>query len=562
MKVKNSIIAGCLLILSFGSMKPLFSSGFFPMHDDAQVARVIVMARALKHGQFPVRIVADLGYGYGYPLFNFYGPLPYYVGGLIHLLGIDALTATKIMIGIGIITGTMAMYLCSSLVFGTLGGLVSAILFTYFPYRAVQLYVRGAVGELWAASFMPLLLFGILKITKKEVSGVYIAGLSIAAIILSHTVFGYISIGGIGGMVLLLYLFSILCHKKNLQSFGFSLFASMICALGITAFFWIPALTEMSFTNVQKVIGETADYKDHFVCLPQLWDSQWGFGGSAPGCADGLSFKLGKFHIFYFFLAILLWLFSKERERRLSIILISVVAASGLLIFFMLRASHGAWDALPLFSFIQYPWRFLGPLGVCMGFVPGYVLYKKKAIRGVILLSLIGGSIVILNHKLFSPQYLYSASGVTFGTTEELRWRASKVSDEYLPRGLIIPDTVSEVVSGRVIGNEYMKVTKLIETETEGVYEIIAGKDQKLKLNMAFYPGWTYSINGIYVKPEVVRGQPSVILSMGTSFLKMEFRNTPVRVLGNGISCAFLIGIVVYFFYGKKIISHHRYPGL
>ena len=89
------------------------------MHDDAQVARVIVMAHALRHGQFPVRIVADLGYGYGYPIFNFYGPLPYYIGGILHVLGIDSLTATKIMIGIGVVIGSLSMYVLSSSIFGT-----------------------------------------------------------------------------------------------------------------------------------------------------------------------------------------------------------------------------------------------------------------------------------------------------------------------------------------------------------------------------------------------------------------------------------------------------------
>jgi uncharacterized membrane protein len=70
-----------LCSLVFLQVRHLFADGFYPMHDDTQVSRVVVMGRALIHGQFPVRWVSDLGYGYGYPLFNFYGPLPYYVGG-------------------------------------------------------------------------------------------------------------------------------------------------------------------------------------------------------------------------------------------------------------------------------------------------------------------------------------------------------------------------------------------------------------------------------------------------------------------------------------------------
>ena len=76
-----------VLALSFWAIKPLFISGFFPMHDDTQVARVFEMGKMLKEGTFPVRWVPDLGYGYGYPLFNFYAPLAYYVGGFFMLLG-------------------------------------------------------------------------------------------------------------------------------------------------------------------------------------------------------------------------------------------------------------------------------------------------------------------------------------------------------------------------------------------------------------------------------------------------------------------------------------------
>ena len=86
-----------LLLLSFGAIRPLLAKGFFPMHDDTQVGRVIVMGKALRNGQFPVRWVSDLGYGYGYPLFNYYGPLPYYVGGFLYALGLPAVEATKVI---------------------------------------------------------------------------------------------------------------------------------------------------------------------------------------------------------------------------------------------------------------------------------------------------------------------------------------------------------------------------------------------------------------------------------------------------------------------------------
>ncbi|KKR71564.1 MAG: hypothetical protein UU15_C0048G0007, partial [Candidatus Levybacteria bacterium GW2011_GWC2_40_7] len=99
-----------VIILSFWSVKSLIERGYFPMHDDTQVARVVVMGKALRNGQFPVRWVSDLGYGYGYPLYNFYGPLPYYFGGSLYALGVDSVMATKWMFGIGTVLAAVTMY--------------------------------------------------------------------------------------------------------------------------------------------------------------------------------------------------------------------------------------------------------------------------------------------------------------------------------------------------------------------------------------------------------------------------------------------------------------------
>src|SRR3990167_10607745 len=118
-----------VLILSFWAIQPFFISGFFPMHDDVQVARVFEMKKVLQNGVFPVRWVPDLGYGYGYPIFNFYAPLAYYAGGFFTLLGFDALIATKTMMGIGILLAGVFMYLLAREFWGKKGGVLSGLFY-------------------------------------------------------------------------------------------------------------------------------------------------------------------------------------------------------------------------------------------------------------------------------------------------------------------------------------------------------------------------------------------------------------------------------------------------
>jgi uncharacterized membrane protein len=166
-KIKKILLLILILFLSVFSIRFLLKPGFFPIHDNTQVARVFEMKEALKSFQFPVRWVSDLGYGYGYPIFNFYNPLPYYFGGLINLLGLSTLTATKIMFIFAILLSALSMYFLTKEFFGNLGGITSALFYLYAPYHAVQIYVRGAVAELWAYAFLPLI-FLPLNFTKQS----------------------------------------------------------------------------------------------------------------------------------------------------------------------------------------------------------------------------------------------------------------------------------------------------------------------------------------------------------------------------------------------------------
>src|SRR3989339_1677275 len=157
-----------VLLLSYFAVKALFAPGFFTMHDDTQVARVYEMGKALKDGMFPVRWAADLGYGYGYPIFNFYAPLAYYFGGLFTLAGVDALIAAKLMIGLGILLSGIFMYLLAREFFGEAGGILSALFYVYAPYHAVEIYIRGDVSEFFAYAFIPLVFFALHKIYKEQ----------------------------------------------------------------------------------------------------------------------------------------------------------------------------------------------------------------------------------------------------------------------------------------------------------------------------------------------------------------------------------------------------------
>ncbi len=538
-----------VIIVSLFALQSLIGSGYFPMHDDTQVSRVIVMGKALREGQFPVRWVSDLGYGYGYPLFNFYGPLPYYVGGGLYALGIDAVIATKMMFFIGAILAPILMYIAVAPFLGLVPAVIAAVFFMYAPYHAVQIYVRGAVGEYWAYAFVPLIFYGLWGIKNKVTDkAVVVGGIGLAGVIISHTIGGYIVVLGLV-VCTILSLIAIGIKKMSMRDL-LPLFGLISLGVGLSAFFWLPALAEKQFTAVEGMLWDSADFHDHFVCPSQLWNSAWGFGGSAKGCIDGMSFKLGKFHIMAAIVGLLVWVSTKKKEYKF--IFMSGLIAFLFSVFMTLQISQSVWEIIPFSGYIQYPWRFLAfaAFGTSL-LVSGIVFIKKQIFRigiGVIVLIMV----VALNSKVFTPQYKYEKPSSYFENTQDLRFRVSKISDEYLPPQIPRPLSENDIVRGTIVSGQDIRVESEFESNTYDKYPVVARNKTEIIIKKAYFPGFRYLVNGKVQKPVIVNGLPHLIVPEGRSVVELFFDNTPVRSFANALSILTLLFLL--YKYGKKTI--------
>jgi len=546
--MKRLFIIECIVVLiSILGIIPLFHNGWYPMHDDTQPSRVITMGRALQHGQLPVRIVSDLGYGYGYPIYNFYGPLPYYFGGFLYAAGLSVIMSTKAMIILGVllapVTCALVLYLMSSSIFvAVIGG----ILYMYAPYHAVQLYVRGAIGELWAYGLLPLAIIPIVLSFRKddrELSSrlrmLSIVGTSF--VILSHTIMGY----AVSGMLLIYGCVYTIRHSFRSKSV-LRYWIQVAFALFLTMFFWLPAMTESRYTSVSGQIGSTANYHDHYVCLPQLWDSPWGFGGSTAGCIDGMSFKLGKIHIALALIGLTYFLYKRKKLESIEGFSIFVCIVS---IFLMTPISTLLWDMIPGISYIQYPWRFLTFTSLGLSILGSYIFsHKSLTVRCIGVLAGIG--IVILNLKLFIPQYTYSIDNNRLESQKDIRFRVSKISDEYLSPDFTRPTNIEEIPASLVSSTQGIRTDIEINLETYKKIHVLADENGTMRLAIAHFPGWEYKIDGKALIPKKEGGVPQLNIVKGEHIIEATFRDTLPRVIGNIISS---ITVFIYIYrYGKK----------
>jgi hypothetical protein len=540
----------CILIFSIPAIRPLFHEGFFPMHDDTQPTRVHEMTVSLRSGQFPVRWVSDLGYGYGYPIFNFYAPLPYYLGSVFELIGYDSITATKLMMGIGMIVAGITMYFLAKDLAGEGAGILASILYMYAPYHSVDLYVRGAVGELFAYAFLPLVILGCVLTRKRFLMGV----IGVAAVLVSHTVFGMIILWLLGAYGIVLILLYFLHYVKKEDIFLF--ICMCLLGIGLSSFFILPAFAEKQFTNVSTLVTGGSDFHQHFVYLDQLWDSQWGYAGSAPGYADGMSFKIGKLHIFFsiisLYLLIYFW-YLRVRHKKLIVAVIGAVILVTVSIFFMTDSSSVFWETLPGFSFIQYPWRFLTLTVLGLSLIGGIGISFISQKVGLFVSLALSIAVIFYNGKYFAPQTYTSPSVGAYTDVMSMRFAISKISDEYLPENFIIPSDPSEISLVPLHSTDYIRVKQRVkDLPTQKIYTVEASQTAPLLTEMTQFPGWHAYIDGKELSTSTKNGRINVTIPSGSHTIEFLFTNTKVRTLANAISLLSLFLLVYVSLFSKR----------
>lgn len=163
-----------LVLLAAFAYAPLIGGGMILTGDTSHAVRIFELRRCLDDGQLPCRWVPDLGNGYGYPLFNYYPPLPYYVGDLLHWLGLSYLRTVDVLYAIGLVGAGLSMFALARRLWGDLGGLVSAVAYVYAPYLALDVYMRGALAELWALALAPALLWALYELITTEIGRAHV----------------------------------------------------------------------------------------------------------------------------------------------------------------------------------------------------------------------------------------------------------------------------------------------------------------------------------------------------------------------------------------------------
>lgn len=517
-------------ILLFIPTLPLFHTGLPLTHDGRDhVARIANFYLSLSEGIFVPRWAENLNWGYGHPILMFLYPLPSYIASFFHVLGLSFVDSTKAVFGVTYILSGLTMFLWLKTFVRKDAAFLGALLYCFAPYRFVDLYVRGAIGEHVAFLFVPLVCYFILK-TSQVVNKKFLIGgaFSLALLILSHNAVSLMALPFI--LLYILFLFFQTEHRKY-----FLLSSGLIIVLGflLSAFFWVPAVLEAKYTLRSVVLKN--QYLDRFLPLQNFFYSSWNYGESGQ-----FSVQVGI--IQWFVLIFGIWFMSQRKIQRVSKILMGFLVFSCLFsIFLMTPSSLFFWKLMPLIQQFQFPWRFLFVSVFIVPIIAGVVAerFSPKIILWFsvfVVLFCLGVQYSYWQAKgyLIKPETYYS--GVYAGTTDTGEsapiWSVRFMED--------YPDQPVDVIGGKA--RVYLKK----RTSTTHTYQVDAQTPTQLRENTLYFPGWKAMVDN---QPQVVeyqdphnRGVMTFMVPQGEHDVHVVFKDTKVRFFANvGSLCALVI---------------------
>lgn len=514
---------------------PYFHAGYFPTHDgEWAVVRAGEMFREIRDHQFPARYSGVLNFGYGYPLFNFAYPFPYYAATLLHVFKIGFVDSIKIIFVSSVFISFFGMFALSTRFWkNSAAGIISAVLYVLLPYHLVDLYVRGSIGEAVSFALYPLLLLCCISILEKKniaLSVFSLAALS-AALITTHNIaavyFGIIFMSYLGA------LFIAREKRAALITLGGFAWGGVIAS-----FFFIPALLEKGNIRLSKI--PIADRSLYYVSVPKLLISSWGFG--TPTDNNPFTYQLGIPQILGFLLGSIVSLRSKDPYRIISL---GFILLSILFLLMMFPFMSVFWK-LPLLSDINYPWTLLLPLGFLMCLLAGA---GAKTKYGAVIAALLVVGTIVLYISYATPQQF-----VNRGDSYYLTNLATTTSSNELMPLWVAREPVS-LFKDKVIAQGEVK--NLFYSSNKVSFDTNLETSQQIVVNQIYYPGWSAYVDN--KKQDISYKNPSGVMMVsvpeGAHNIVLTFSETKLRMVANTVS---LLAAVALIGFGVSTIWNKR----
>ena len=529
-----------VIALSFLPLIGFFSTSLLlHTHDGfVHLARIGAYYKALSDGQFPVRWAGDLNFGYGMPLFNFMYPLPYLIASFFVFLGSSLVGAFKITLALSLILSGIFMLGFSKAFFGdTKKAFLVTLFYQFAPFRLVEILVRGSFGEVYSYAFLPLVLWGLVLLFKKQ-NYLTFAMISLAVffLIISHNAISLVFFGISLGFIAF--------FGKSSKNYILGIL-SLALGLLLSAFYWVPALLEHKFTYGDLLMKDL--YRLHFPPFVNFFIPN--FFNSPNLQTGGVSIQFGLFHTFVLFLAVFT-LFNKKISSSFKKIIIFCLSIFLIALFFMQPISQPFWEHISFLRQFQFPWRLLS----VVTFATSILAVSLFSFR---FFSSLWGYFLIAFLVIFSTAYFWKPQLGMDKINESYYWNFP-LNTTYFGETDVIwsegpakskPKQRVEFIDGKGSVGAITKRSNFQSFTVENQTPV------KLVDHTQYFPGWRAYVDGKQVPIEFqygnYRGQIIFLVSKGHHLVKVIFAEDKVRFIADMLTLISFVSLLGYGIFRK-----------
>jgi hypothetical protein len=356
------VITGAGIILTLPVL--IFGVPFFSDDGVTHAMWYAHFSEQLFSGDFYPRWLMNMNAGLGSPAFFYYPPVPFFLTSLLrpffasdpqgwHQLGVSC--------SIALVASGIAAYFWLKDISDDISALVAAVLYMAMPYHLAEIYVRGALAELWAFVWMPLILFFINRVVAGRKLACVGLAVCYALLVMTHLpatlIFSVVPVA-----------YAWFAAKKELRMKAVAITsASLLIGIGLSAVYLLPALLTQQNVFINRMATGYFNYNNWFLF------SQWSIWTEDKLTylllvvdmigIGGCSFFISKTRL-------------SNRQRTFSRFWFAVAAAS---VFMMTELSKPLWWIISPLRKIQFPWRFNVPLSISVAALLALALFSLRS---------------------------------------------------------------------------------------------------------------------------------------------------------------------------------------
>lgn len=534
------IYVGILILASFLLVADLFIHKGQPAAYDTEVhiRNIVAVYKAFLQGEVRVTWADGIAnYGMPFPLIS--QQVTMYLGALLLLVTKNIVFSYNSVYLIGAISSTILFYIFLRCYFKPEAAFAGAFLFNLEPYRIINIYIRGALPEFFASTFIVLLLLGIfLLFHRNSLLGFVVIMLGALFLALTHPIMFIV-----GAFLFVPYfLFNLLLVQKKVRYCIFTILAFLF-GIGMAGYYLIPLKLELKYLYFGQ--GGNHFLPGHFLTLENYFSSNWYYFTMDAVFTRGHFMKVDWFEtgIMIIGIVFLLWQFFIRKTRKLTILSFAILTGI-CIVFFSTSFSSFFYKHLSIFGEIQHQWRMLSVLIFIPPIIFAYLLDKISQGKMLVIFGLLLAVAVMrfpqlygknytispVSYYSFTPENVYSVimNTVWTGETRDYPVRQNKIG----------------IING--MGEILDKTVK----NSSRQYTVLAKTPLQLVDYTFYFPGWNVYIDGkktnIEFQDPKFRGVITYRVPEGKHVINILFENTRMRIIGYVVS---VVSCILFFLF-------------